>query len=145
MDTYTIKPLMLAKMNSEKGPMTYLTYYGQPIVRPYVMWYIQAGEKHVLVDTSIETQDYRNYQPGFKDFPLEPIQTFEEALATVDCTPGNIDIIIHTHLHMDHIYNTPKCKNATIYVQQKELEFAQNLVFLKFLSHCKIACYVIRL
>ena len=53
MNTYTIKPLMLSKRNSEKEPMTYLSYAGQPIVRPYVMWYIQAGSKNVLVDTAI--------------------------------------------------------------------------------------------
>jgi glyoxylase-like metal-dependent hydrolase (beta-lactamase superfamily II) len=115
---------MLSKVMSEMGPMTYLAYSGQPIVRPYVMWYIQAGDKHVLVDTAIEAEDYRNYHPGFKDMPFEPIQSFEEALAKVDCLPDDIDIVIQTHLHMDHIYNTSKCKNAVIYVQEKELEFA---------------------
>jgi len=115
---------MLSKVISEKGPMTYLAYYGQPIVRPYVMWYIQAGDKHVLVDSAIEAEDYRNYHPGFKNMPFEPVQSFEEALAKVDCLPDDIDIVIQTHLHMDHIYNTSKCKNAVIYVQEKELNFA---------------------
>jgi N-acyl homoserine lactone hydrolase len=126
MHMYTIKPMMLARMNSEKGPMTYLTYHGQPVVRPYLFWYIRTDDKHVLVDTSIETEDYRNYHPGFKDFPFESLQSFESALATVGCAPEDIDIIIHTHLHMDHMYNTPKCKNAVVYVQQRELEFAMN-------------------
>ncbi|MBW2341908.1 MAG: hypothetical protein JRF50_16445, partial [Deltaproteobacteria bacterium] len=85
MNTYTIIPLILSKVVSEMGPMTYLAYPGQPIVRPYVMWYIQAGDKHVLVDTAIEAEDYRNYHPGFKDMPFEPTQSFEEALAKVDC------------------------------------------------------------
>jgi glyoxylase-like metal-dependent hydrolase (beta-lactamase superfamily II) len=58
--------------------------------------------------------------------PQEPVQTFEESLAKVDCAPDDIDIIIQTHLHMDHIYNTPKCKNAVIYVQEEELGFALN-------------------
>jgi len=126
MNTYAIKPLMLSKVISEKGPMTYLVYHGQPIIRPYVMWYIRAGDKHVLVDTAIEAEDYRTYHPGFNNMPFEPVQSFEEALAKVDCVPDSIDIIIQTHLHMDHVYNTPKCKNAVIYVQQEELEFALN-------------------
>ena len=126
MDTYTIKPLMLSKAMSEKGPMTYLSYLGQPIIRPYVMWYIRAGEKHVLVDTAIEAEDYRNYHPGFNNIPFEPVQTFEKALSKVDCAPDDIDIVIQTHLHMDHIYNTSKCKNAVIYVQEAELSFALN-------------------
>jgi len=98
MNTYTIKPLILSERASEKEPMTYLAYSGQPIVRPYVMWYIRAGSKNILVDTAME--------------------------AEVDCVPDDIDIIIQTHLHMDHIYNTPKCKNAVIYVQKEELQFA---------------------
>ena len=124
MSRYTIKPLILSKVTSEKGPMTYLAYYGQAIVRPYVMWYIQADEKNVLIDTAIEAEDYRNYHPGFNHLPFIAVQTFEDALAKVACLPEDIDIVIQTHLHMDHVYNTHKCKNATIYVQDEELKFA---------------------
>jgi N-acyl homoserine lactone hydrolase len=126
MNTYSIKPLMLSKVASEMGPMTYLAYSGRSIIRPYVMWYIQGGDENVLVDTAIEAEDYRNYHPGFSAMPFEPLQGFEAALATVDCTPDDIDIVIQTHLHMDHIYNTSKCRNAVVYVQKKELEFALN-------------------
>ena len=124
MDVHTIKPLLLTKIMSEKGPMTYLCYQGQPVVRPYVAWYIRAGNKNVLVDTAIEAEDYRTLHPGFGKMPFEPVQTFEAALTAVGCMPEDIDIIIQTHLHMDHIYNTPKCKNAVVYVQEAELQFA---------------------
>ena len=117
---------MLAKLESEMGPMTYLTYYGKPVVRPYVTWYVKAKDRHVLIDTAIEAEDYRNYHPGFNKLPFEKVNSFEEALAAVGCVPGDIDIIIHTHLHMDHIYNTPKCKNALVFVQEEELRFALN-------------------
>jgi len=121
---HNIIPLLLSQVRSEKGPMTYLVGHGQPIIRPYVFWYIRAEGKNVLVDTAIEADDYRNYHPGFSVHPFEAIQTFEEALAKVDCKPEDIDIVIQTHLHMDHMYNTAKCTRATIYVQQAELEFA---------------------
>jgi N-acyl homoserine lactone hydrolase len=126
MKEYAIKPLMLSKVMSEKGPMTYLAYQGQPIIRPYVMWYIRAGDTDVLVDTAIEAEDYRTYHPGFNSVPFEPLQSFEQALEKVGCGPDDIDIVIQTHLHMDHIYNTSKCRNAVIYVQKNELEFALN-------------------
>jgi N-acyl homoserine lactone hydrolase len=90
------------------------------------MWYIRAGDKHVLVDTAIEAEDYRNYHPGFSAMPFEQVQGFEEGLGKAGCAPDDIDIVIQTHLHMDHIYNTWKCRNAVIYVQKKELEFALN-------------------
>ena len=47
---------------------------------------------------------------GFK------IMEFEDALATLNLKPGDIDIIIHTHLHNDHCENDYKCKNADVYV-----------------------------
>jgi N-acyl homoserine lactone hydrolase len=124
MHSYSIRPLMISKVLSEKGPMTYLAYASEPIIRPYVMWYVQASNKHVLIDTAIEAEDYRNFHPGFNRLPFQEVQTFEEALSKVSCKPDDIDIIIQTHLHMDHVYNTPKCKRATIYVQKHELEFA---------------------
>jgi len=126
MEEYTIRPLMLSRVMSEMGPMTYLAYPGRPIIRPYVMWYIRAGDTDVLVDTAIEAEDYRTYHPGFNNVPFEPVQGFEKALEKVGCKANDIDIVIQTHLHMDHIYNTLKCRNAVVYVQKKELEFALN-------------------
>ncbi|RLB06156.1 MAG: N-acyl homoserine lactonase family protein [Deltaproteobacteria bacterium] len=124
MQTHTIVPLVISKVVAEKGSMTYLTYHGERIIRPYVMWFIRAGNTNVLVDTAIEAEDYRNYHPCFNKLPFEKVQGFEEALHKVDCAPEDIDIIIQTHLHMDHVYNTPKCKNAKILVQEEELKFA---------------------
>ena len=50
------------------------------------------------------------------------IYTFEEGLALWNLKPGDIDIVIHTHLHNDHCENDYKCVNAEIYVHEKELE-----------------------
>lgn len=126
MNSLSVIPLLISQIASEKGPMTYLVGHGKPIIRPYVFWYIKANDKNVLIDTGIEAEDYRNYHPGFFHFPFEAIQTFEQALSKVGCDPEKIDIVIQTHLHMDHIYNTPKCKNAKIFVQKAELDFALN-------------------
>jgi glyoxylase-like metal-dependent hydrolase (beta-lactamase superfamily II) len=123
---HIIKPLLLSTVLSEKGPMTYLSHQGESVVRPYVMWFIRAGDKNVLVDTAIEAEDYRNYHPGFNKVPFQSVQNFEEALAQVECEPADIDIVIQTHLHMDHMYNTHKCSKAVVFVQAKELEFALN-------------------
>lgn len=126
MQTYTITPLLLSKRPSEKGHMTYLSYVGQPFITPYVFWHIRAGKTNVLVDTAIEAEDYRNLHLTFRKMPIQPVQTFEQALARVGCTPDDIDIVIQTHLHMDHAYNTSRCKRAVVYCQDEEIGFAQN-------------------
>lgn len=126
--TYRIIPLVLTKYVGEKGIMTFLKDYGVPIIRPFVMWYIEGLEKNVLVDTAIEKKDYQDYHPDFKNLEMDSIMTFEEALESVNLTPDKVDIVIQTHLHFDHCYNTGKCVNAKVLVQKDELKFTQNPV-----------------
>jgi len=121
-----IIPLVLAKYTGEKGYMTFLSDYGVPILRPFTMWYIEGLEKHVLVDSAIEADDYKNYHPKFKDLDVTPLMSFEEALESVNLTPESVDMVIQTHLHFDHCYNTRKCRNARIVVQEEELKFSRN-------------------
>ncbi len=122
---YRIIPLTLWKYTAEKGLMTYLTHYGQPIVRPYILWYIEGADQKILVDTAIEMEDYRNYHPDLDHLPLEFLTTFEDALQSVGLTPDKIDLVIQTHLHFDHSFNTGKCRNARVLVQKAELEVAR--------------------
>ena len=125
---YRIIPLVLSKYLGEKGVMTFLTDYGKGILRPFVMWYIEGHEKNILVDTAIDAKDYRNYHPKFKELDVESVMTFEEALDSINLTPDRIDIVIQTHLHFDHCYNTRKCKRAKVVVQEDELKFVDNPV-----------------
>ncbi|MCJ7616765.1 MAG: MBL fold metallo-hydrolase, partial [Desulfobacterales bacterium] len=104
--TYRIIPLILSKYVGEKGYMTFLTDYGVPIVRPFIMWYIEGAEKTILVDTAIEARDYQNYHPKFNNLEMDPMMSFEAALKSVNLTPDTVDIVIQTHLHFDHCYNT---------------------------------------
>lgn len=124
--SYQIIPLVLLKYEGEKGIMTFLMDYGKPIVRPFVLWYIRGAEKNIIVDTAIEMKDYKNYHPDFKNLPMDQIMTFEEALGTVGLTPEKVDMVIQTHLHFDHCYNTRKCFNAKVIVQEDELKFAHS-------------------
>lgn len=125
---YRIIPLILSKYVGEKGYMTFLTDYGVPIVRPFIIWYIQGAEKNIIVDTAIEAKDYQNYHPKFKDLDVDSMMSFEEALESVNLTTDRVDIVIQTHLHFDHCYNARKCVNAKVLVQEEELKFAQNPV-----------------
>jgi len=92
------------------------------------MWCIEGAEKTILVDTAIEARDYQNYHPKFNDLEIDPMMSFEEALKSVNLTPDTVDIVIQTHLHFDHCFNTRKCINAKVFVQEDELKFAQNPV-----------------
>ncbi len=124
--SYQIIPLVLLKYEGEKGVMTFLTDYGKLITRPFVLWYIRGAEKNILVDTAIEMRDYKNYHPDFKNLSMDQVMSFEEALGSVGLTPEKVDVVIQTHLHFDHCYNTRKCVNAKVIVQEDELNFAHS-------------------
>jgi glyoxylase-like metal-dependent hydrolase (beta-lactamase superfamily II) len=117
--TYKVHPIVMGTKVFDKGMMTYQHGYGTPYTIPIYTWYIEGGDKKILVDTG-EMQpivsDEREQAIGGK------IYTFEEGLEKYGLKPEDIDIVIHTHLHNDHCENDYKCVNARIYVHEKELE-----------------------
>lgn len=58
----------------------------------------------------------------FKD--VVDVTSFEEGLKGFGITPEDVDVIILTHLHWDHIMGTRKCKRARIIVQEEEWKAA---------------------
>jgi glyoxylase-like metal-dependent hydrolase (beta-lactamase superfamily II) len=48
-----------------------------------------------------------------------------DALAEMDMTPGDIDLVINTHLHFDHCGQNAVFRHAPCYVQRAELSRAQ--------------------
>jgi len=103
----------------DKSMMTYQYGQGETYTIPIYSWYLEGGDKNILVDTGemhpIQSKDREASING-------KIYTFEEGLAKWSLRPEDIHIIIHTHLHNDHCENDYKCTNADIYVHEKELE-----------------------
>jgi N-acyl homoserine lactone hydrolase len=123
MREYTIYPLVVGINETDQGVMTYLHDYGKRIYLPIYVFYLAGGDQHILVDTGLEqfvAPDDVEQKCGFQ------VLEFEEALATLNLKPEDIDIVIHTHLHNDHCENDYKCTNARVYVQKKEYEFLEN-------------------
>ncbi len=102
----------------DKSMMTYQYGQGEPYTIPIFCWYIEGGDKTILVDTGemhpIQSKEREEAIAG-------KIHTFEEGLAKYGLTPEDIDIVIHTHLHMDHCENDYKCVNASFFIHEKEL------------------------
>ncbi len=116
---YRIHPLVMGSKRFDKSMMTYQHGFGTPYIIPIYTWYLHGGGFNILVDTGemspIQSQDREKDLGG-------PIYTFEQGLEKVGLKPGDIDAVIHTHLHNDHCENDYKCENAAIYVHPKELE-----------------------
>lgn len=120
---YTIHPLVIGANETDQGIMTYIQGYGRPVWIPMLVFLIKGGPENIIVDTGIETfMVPENLGPdnGFE------VLEFEEALGRHGLTPEDIDVVIQTHLHIDHCENTPKCTRAKVVVQRLEREFSLN-------------------
>ena len=107
----------------DEGMMTYQHDYGKPYTIPIYSWYLEGGDKKILVDTGemrpIQSED-REKNIGGK------IYTFEDGLAKWGLQPEDIDLVIHTHLHADHCENDYKCTNAVFIIHENELKSIHN-------------------
>lgn len=123
MSTYIIHPIVMGTKVFDKGMMTYQHDYGTPFTIPIYCWYLEGGDKKIIIDTGemhpVQSEE-RETAIGGK------IYTFEEGLARYNLKPEDIDIVIHTHLHNDHCENDYKCENARFYIHEKELQTIQN-------------------
>ena len=119
MSQYRIHPIVMGTKQFDKGMMTYQHDYGKPYTIPIYCWYLEGGDRSIIVDTGemhpVQSEDREQAIGG-------PIYTFEAGLEKHGLTPEGIDTIIHTHLHNDHCENDYKCTNAEIFVHPKELE-----------------------
>lgn len=123
MSIYTIHPIVMGTKVFDKGMMTYQHDYGKEYTIPIYCWYLEGGDKKILVDTGelrpIQSEDRAAKIGG-------PIYTFEEGLARWNVTPEDIDLVIHTHLHADHCENDYKCVNARFFIHERELDTIHN-------------------
>ena len=49
--TYRIHPIVMGTKVFDKGMMTYQHDYGTPYTIPIYCWYLEGGDKKILVDT----------------------------------------------------------------------------------------------
>ncbi len=123
MATFVIHPLVLGTKEFDKGMMTYQFDYGRPYTIPIYGWYLEGGDKRILVDTG----EMRPIRSEAREAAIGGrIFTIEEGLAHFGLAPADIDIVVHTHLHNDHCENDSLCENAVFYAHERELAHARN-------------------
>ena len=90
---------------------------------PVIAWYIEGADKKVLVDTGgVDPEQMTHLAP----YAREADQTIDQALKKIGVECSDIELVINTHLHWDHIGGNSYFPNAEFVVQKLEYEMSQN-------------------
>jgi len=117
---YVIKPIALCEGIRDMSQWTYRWNIGKKVKSACYIWYIQGSDPVTIVDAGAQGEHYN------KEFPTTSIFSLEQGLQSVGLKAEEIEQVIVTHLHFDHIALASKYKNATFIVQKRELEYACN-------------------
>jgi N-acyl homoserine lactone hydrolase len=102
-----------------KGPA------GKKIWNPVYCHYVDTGEHKILIDTGLcdEERATRYHHKCDKRGCLQVHEHLEQKLGV---HPDEIDAIVFTHLHWDHVQNMKKFRNARYIAPKGEIEMAYN-------------------
>lgn len=125
MTEYKIHPLVVGTLGAIKGVVTFNVDFFTPLVAPVLAFYLEGGDKKILVDVGV-------VEPGesgeFHGFPLFSggADGVTQALETVGLKPEDIDIVILTHMHFDHAANVDLFPKAQFILQKEEWKYAKS-------------------
>lgn len=118
-----IHPIPLYQEHGDKSTLLYRFDCGQQFTVVGYIWYIEGAREKILVDAGGSTE-FISKVLGRKT--CEEIQTVDYGLSKFGLSCNDIDLVILTHLHHDHIAQASRFPKARFLVQRDELEFAQN-------------------
>jgi len=120
MTKHRVVPMEVSRCVMDKAHMMYFYGMGEKVVNPQMAWYIEGPNEHILVDTAFSME--AGNECGFQ---MTHVKSIEENLKEkLGLTPDDIDIVLYTHLHLDHCSNSGLFKNARHIVQEVELNAA---------------------
>lgn len=119
---YTITPLCVGTLTGDMGQLVWGHEFGVKREIPVLMFYLEGGGKHIMVDTGCSEPGSAGKYHG--TLIRTPEQEPARALESIGVHPSEIDIVIATHLHWDHCYNHEVFTNARFLVQRRELQYA---------------------
>ncbi len=140
MQNYTIKPIITGYTHTSKGNYlyhhtTHKFYDVEGFAElPVTVFLVQGNGHNILIDTGMSNTEIagKYHHPG--SYQPEGAAIYEQ-LEKLGMKCEDIDTIIFTHLHWDHVYYLDKFTNAKLYVQRVEYEFALNPIPLYYKSY----------
>jgi len=112
----------LKNIPNEKVPLPVFTYL------------VEGGDQLLLVDTGMAWTERANeyHHPGSWQ---DEGQDIGSMLATAGYKCTDVNIVVFTHLHWDHMFYAEKFTNAKKYVHKREIAFAKDPIPLYYKSY----------
>ena len=106
----------------------------EKVALPVFTFLVEGGEKLLLVDTGMAWTERASsaHHPGSWQ---EEGQDIESMLRGAGYECSDVDIVVFTHLHWDHMYYMEKFANARLIAHKREWDFAQDPIPLYFKSY----------
>jgi N-acyl homoserine lactone hydrolase len=120
--TWSIFALDTGTTTIEKSMLTYTVDFGVQVTIPRVMWLLR-GPSTIVVDTSVPMRGNASEFIG-EDFHRSPAQEPANVLLDAGVDPGDVELVLLTHLHWDHAGNCDLFPDARVLVQREELRYA---------------------
>lgn len=142
MSTLTIRPLNTGFVPT--NPFQYHYHHSaQPFLKdvpnekiplPVFTFLVEGGDQLLLVDTGMAWTERASdaHHPGSWQ---EEGQDIESMLRSVGYECKDVDIVVFTHLHWDHMYYMDKFVNARFIAHKREYEFALDPIPLYYKSY----------
>ena len=102
---------------------------------PDFTFLVEGGDQLVLVDTGMawtERADKYHHAPSLQ---RQGIDDIESRLKQVGYTPEDVDIVVFTHLHWDHVFYLEKFTKARLICSKTEWEYAHDPIPLHYKSY----------
>jgi N-acyl homoserine lactone hydrolase len=120
-----IIPLDLGDSSNDKSISYLRRGMGEREAAKRIAAYIGGAKKKIVVDTGAPGLERSlKYHPYIKSEPRKPDQEVAAQLAKAGTTPEEIEIVVLTHLHWDHVGDVTKFPNAQFIVSEVELKCA---------------------
>jgi len=85
-----------------------------PMPMDYFMWLARGGGRTFVIDTGFNAEISRKRKRTFLRCPVETLGAF-------DISANDVEDVILTHLHYDHVGNFDRFPNARFHLQECEL------------------------
>ena len=121
---YHVHALDVGTLTVDRSSLLYMRGFGVATQVPIIMWVIRSADDIVIVDTGAPPPEFtlsHHHVPMTQAEAQRP----HTALHNARVDPGDVSIVIISHLHYDHAANNALFPRASFWVQSSELAYAR--------------------